>query len=80
MAVWLMNGTTVTIGQVIYSGVPLNWKIAGTVDFNKDGNIDILWRNTINGDVAVWFMDGLNVTIGQVISQGADFNWQIMNK
>jgi predicted outer membrane repeat protein len=39
-------------------------EVSGTVkqvsiDFNADGNPDILWRNTASGQNAVWFMNGV---------------------
>lgn len=33
----------------------LDWQVAGTGDFDGDGQGDILWRNT-NGQVEIWFM------------------------
>jgi hypothetical protein len=62
---WLMDGTTVlqqvdcsTIGYHPFEG----WKIVGTGDFNSDGKSDILWHNTVTGNIVVWFMNGMSVT------------------
>jgi hypothetical protein len=35
------------------AGVPLDWHVAGTGDFNGDGIADILWRND-NGQITDW--------------------------
>ena len=32
----------------------LNWKVAGTGDFNGDGKSDICWRNSSTGENAIW--------------------------
>jgi Domain of unknown function (DUF4347)/FG-GAP-like repeat len=62
VAVWQMNGATVTSGNLTsVPNIDASWKAAGTGDFNGDGKSDILWRNT-NGAVAVWTMDGATVT------------------
>lgn len=34
--------------------VPTDWKIVATGDFNNDGRDDILWRNSVTGQVSNW--------------------------
>jgi hypothetical protein len=46
-------------------------------DFNKDGNTDILWRNTSSGDVAVWFLNGTTTTGTAIIGNAPYPTWQI---
>jgi FtsP/CotA-like multicopper oxidase with cupredoxin domain len=77
IAVWLMNGTVLTSGQVIYPGLNLNWQMVGTGDFNNDAKPDILFRNIATGDIAVWLMNGMSLSSGQLIYQGMDLNWEI---
>ncbi len=52
---WLgtANGGLQDNGNVVNQFVPLDWKIAGTGDFNGDGRSDILWRND-NGRLSQW--------------------------
>ena len=38
-----------------------DWQIAGTGDFDKDGNADILWRQFSTGHVWTWHMNGMQV-------------------
>jgi hypothetical protein len=38
--------------------VETGWNVAGVSDFNKDGRSDILWRNSVDGQVGVWEMSG----------------------
>jgi len=64
--------------------VPTNWVIGGYGDFNGDGNTDVLWRNTSNGDNYIYLMDGttvvagsgfiLNVPTGWTVAGTGDFN------
>jgi len=35
----------------------------GIVDFDMDGEVDILWQNT-DGTLAIWFMNGTTVGAG----------------
>jgi hypothetical protein len=44
--------------------------------FNKDGKVDILWRNTSTGEVTAWLMNGVTLTGGAVIGIVADQNWK----
>jgi len=39
-----------------------NWHIVGTGDFNRDKQIDILWRNPSTGANVVWLMNGATRT------------------
>jgi hypothetical protein len=56
----------------------LNWQIAGTGDFDRDGNVDILWRyNGAGGRNRVWFMNGTSIRSGADILAVSDLNWQI---
>src|SRR5690242_8197502 len=61
VAVWLMNGGTVTSGPLVSAGVPLVWQIVGVGDLDNDSKADILWRNRQTGDLAVWLMTGTTV-------------------
>ena len=84
--IWLMDGTTST-SQAEVSVVPpsTGWVIAGVGDFNDDGKADILWQNTISGEVYLWLMNGTTIasqgpvqtvapSSGWVIAGVGDFN------
>ncbi|MGD1920490.1 MAG: FG-GAP-like repeat-containing protein [Pleurocapsa sp.] len=58
--IWLMNENQITEQVTIRREPGLDWHISGTGDFNKDGDIDLLWRNYKNGENHVWLMDGTN--------------------
>ncbi|BAZ23482.1 hypothetical protein NIES4073_43710 [Kalymmatonema gypsitolerans NIES-4073] len=80
-AIWKMNGTTYTPDQGVFlTQVPdQNWEIAGLEDFNKDGNVDILWRNYSTGQNAIWQMNGTtyNADQGVFLTQVPDVKWEI---
>ncbi len=58
--IWLMNGTSYAAGADLGT-LPPEWRIAGTGDFNGDGQTDILWENTLTGDRGIWLMNGWTV-------------------
>ena len=35
-----------------------NWQIRAVADFDGDGRSDLVWRNSVTGDVYFWPMDG----------------------
>ncbi|WP_392535708.1 FG-GAP repeat domain-containing protein [Nostoc sp. C117] len=45
-----------------------SWQMEGTGDFNRDGNVDILWHNTSTNQNGAWLMN----------SGGANIGWQGM--
>jgi hypothetical protein len=81
LAVWLMNGTTVTeTVSVTPTGVPdLLWKVVGVGDFNGDGSSDLLWRHMGTGDLNSWLMNGLSRIVAAPLNPLAvrDQNWQV---
>ena len=60
LAVWFMNGVNLSGGQLVNPSNPdPGWRVAGTGDFDQDGNPDILFEH-LDGRLAVWFMSGSN--------------------
>jgi len=62
VAMWLMNGSTIAsnsfVGSVSTAWSPVGVGSKDFGDFNGDGKADVLWRNTITGDLALWLMNG----------------------
>jgi FG-GAP-like repeat len=78
IALWQMNGATVTASSVTStSSLPIGWKAAGTGDFNGDGQADIVWRNE-DGRIVIWTMDGATVKSSSLASVPTlDNSWQV---
>lgn len=66
-ALWYMQGTNLATTVGVTAEPDLNWQIAGTLDPNRDGDTDILWRNYSTGANRVWYMTGA----GQTLSSNA---------
>jgi len=76
--IWYMNGTEV-VGSAELIGVSdLNWQVAGTGDFNKDGHIDVLWRYYGQaGFNVIWHLqDGQVIGAAETMAV-SDLNWQV---
>ena len=53
-ALWLMQGTTLTVGKVL--GGTSSWRVEGTGDFDGDAQNDVILHNTTTGKIAVWLV------------------------
>ena len=79
--VWLMGTiqrlSTVPLGSGLVADV--NWKIAGSGDFNRDGWPDVVWQHETDGRLAVWKMRGTTLLEATLISPGrvSDLDWKI---
>ena len=51
-----------------------NLVVQGGGDFNGDGKIDILWRDTNSGVLSIWFTNGTRVTSAAVVGT-LQSNW-----
>ncbi|MDX2232015.1 MAG: DUF4347 domain-containing protein [Leptolyngbyaceae cyanobacterium bins.349] len=80
IAIWSMNGTNITGYSEIGTVAPSSgWAIVGTGDFSKDGNTDLLWRNTFTGQNAIWSMDGTTLTgYTELLSVAANSGWDVV--
>ncbi|MGD2091626.1 MAG: lectin like domain-containing protein [Candidatus Aminicenantes bacterium] len=77
--VWYLDGVTVLPGGyvVMTTGASLDWELCGTGDFNNDGQVDLVWRNKVDGRNGVWYMDGPEMSSVGWLPSVADQNWEI---
>ncbi|WP_040335133.1 Lcl domain-containing protein [Candidatus Magnetobacterium casense] len=45
-------------------------------DFDGDGKSDILWQDSVTGDVAIWLMDGTAINDRAIVQKGMPSQWQ----
>lgn len=76
-AVWYMNGTSFDSADYVDGVSDTNWRMAGTGDFNFDGQLDIVWRDYSTGQNAVWYMDGITYLGADLLTTVSDTNWEI---
>ncbi len=83
LLVWTLNGTAY-LGNLVPSpdqAADANWSVVAALDYNGDGNRDLLWYNATTGKVVFWFMDQNMVRItGQfaVPASAGDANWKVV--
>ena len=79
---WQMSGTQfVTSGLLAYgSQVGTEWKIVAVADVTGDGQNDLIWQNSINGNVVYWQMNGTQFVTSGFLAFGAQVGteWKIV--
>ena len=76
----LNEATWTGSAELIPVGDP-TWQIAGTGDYNSDGNIDILWRyNGAGGYNVIWYMNGVAWSESAELLPVPDLTWRIVSR
>ncbi len=62
--IWFMGGTDGLVRQSEQTlfAVDAGWDIVGSVDWNQDGFMDLIWRTNAGDQTVVWLMGGANKT------------------
>ena len=79
IARWKMNQTNQLSGTLIEPNLTVDpkWQIAGTGDFNRDNESDIVWQHA-DGWISVWFMRDSAMMSGQLFdTPQVDPSWKI---
>lgn len=80
-AQWLMqtDGSVVTTPAAVIPDVAPHWQMEAIADFNRDGVLDIAWREYQGGTAGIWYMGGEQGT--SIASRAAlptvDPSWQL---
>ena len=79
LEVWLMSGTAVLLkGPEVASPLGFSWISSRASDFNADGLIDVLWRDTATGSISVALMHGtVPFQQGPVIPPPPGAGWEV---
>jgi hypothetical protein len=79
LAVWLLNGTTLTQALLVSPPSPgAGWRLVSVADRNGDGKADLLFQHT-NLDLAVWFMDGAKLTAARLLNpSNSGGTWKVV--
>jgi len=79
--VWYMDGVNWSSSDELIHVADTTWQIAGTGDYNNDGNVDILWRyNGAGGWNVIWYMNGVNWVESAELIPVSDLNWKIVSR
>ncbi len=64
LAIWLLNGTQIATGGSAFLPyvVPAKFNVEQLTDFNNDGKADMLWRDSVSGEVSVWLLNGTSIS------------------
>jgi hypothetical protein len=83
LVIWTMNGTS-KVGNVIPNpsqAVNSNWRVVAALDYDGDGNRDLLWYNDTSGKIVLWYMDASVVRITGAFtnpSGAGNNNWKVV--
>ena len=56
---WTVNtAATPTLTDTDLGAVEPQWQVAATADYNADGYTDVVWHNSLTGQVQLWLMGG----------------------
>jgi hypothetical protein len=53
------------------------WAIVGTGDFDRNGRADLVWRNSITGQVSIWTSTGVGFTADALTEAGVGPEWAL---
>jgi hypothetical protein len=71
-------GGTVIGSDIFHRAYGPDWRIALVNDIDGDGRSDIVWRNSVTGEVLVMLMEIATIKAQGVVYQEPDTNWNIV--
>ncbi len=83
LVIWAMNGTQ-RVGAYPPNpdqAVDANWEVVGALDYDADGNTDLLWYNPVSGKIVFWYLDYNAVRLTGIFANPANAgnnNWKVL--
>ena len=79
--VWYLENTTWTGSAELIPVGDTTWQIVATGDYNRDGNVDLLWRyNGAGGYNVIWYMNGVAWSESAELLSVNDLTWRIVSR
>jgi hypothetical protein len=77
---WQMAGDQfVNFGFINPSLPGANWKVVGSADLDGNGNTDLLFQDSVSGDLVYWLLNGANQTDVQFVTpRNPGTNWMVV--
>jgi len=77
--IWLLDSSVSGIRATASPGIadPQTWDFIGTGDFNRDGQLDLVWRNKVTGDVLIWYLRN-GVLLSTAALGAVPLNWKLV--
>jgi beta-glucanase (GH16 family) len=78
--VWFMNGLVMQQSAAISAGsVPPQWHVRAVADFNHDGRPDLVFQNTLTGQLYAFYLNGTTLASeGFLTPNQVSLVWQIV--
>ena len=86
-AVWVMDGSSIIGSGYLNVGGRIvapdsSWSVVGMGDFNGDNYSDLIWRNTVTGELAEWQLHSSDIVGSADLNSGGvairpDASWSI---
>ncbi len=73
-----MDGATRRPETGALPSVPAAWTVAAVADLDRDGNQEILWRNTVTGQNLIWYLQGTSPVPDGVLTISAGLDWDVV--
>lgn len=82
LILWRFVGTTrIATVELSPGQVDAEWKVAAVADLDGDADSDLIWRNSITGDLGAWIMEGTTRETYVALTPGGvdESDWQIVS-
>ncbi|MEO8483553.1 MAG: Ig-like domain-containing protein [Acidobacteriota bacterium] len=80
IALWWMNGMTALKAEAFATpGMTPDWQIKSVADYDRDGSPDLIWQNSLTGELRVWYLHSSQVAReGPLTPSQVAPTWQVV--